>query len=40
MHRHHVVRRWHKGCLPTASDAEVDGRLRERVGTAARLAQG
>jgi RsiW-degrading membrane proteinase PrsW (M82 family) len=39
MHRYNVVRRWHTGCPPTAGDAEVDGRLRERMGAAARLAQ-
>ena len=40
MHRHQVVRRWYNGSPPTAGDAEVDGRLRERMGAAARLAPG
>jgi RsiW-degrading membrane proteinase PrsW (M82 family) len=39
MHRYNVVRRWHRGCPPTARDAEVDGLLRERIGTARRLMQ-
>jgi len=38
MHRYNVLRRWHKGCRPNASDAEVDCLLRERVRAAARLA--
>jgi hypothetical protein len=40
MHRHNVVRRCHEGQPPTAGDAELDGRLRERMGLVARLAQG
>jgi protease PrsW len=39
MHRYNVVRRWHRGCPPTAADAEIDGRLRERIGAATRLRQ-
>jgi hypothetical protein len=39
MHRHNVVQRCHQGRPPTAGDAELDGRLRERIRVAARLAQ-
>jgi protease PrsW len=40
MHRYNVVRRWHNGRPPSASDAQVDCRLREQMRATARLAQG
>jgi RsiW-degrading membrane proteinase PrsW (M82 family) len=39
MHRYNVVQRWHKGCPPTANDAEVDARMREQIRKTVRLAQ-